>query len=459
MKKKILSFILMSSMLITMSACGAPESAKTETVSSVAEVSESEPSVTKDIADKEEIVVTIWECAWGNENYENALQELADRATAAKIDGKNIKVEVTMVSWDSYYETFMTAAASGTNPDIGCQASTAPTQFADMGISLDLTPIYDAWAEEGSPIIDEIGQTAFDFQTYNGKLVGIPFAIDGNGLLYNKDVFKQAGIKQLPTTFEELTAAAEKIKQNCPDVAPFAMRADHSSQINWLIYANGGCVVDTDYQVVLDSINVTNMLDIYQSWWDKGYIAEGSAGYSSDDIRTMLMNGDAGMILTNIPVWATEDTKEHIGVISPLQGPDAKENNYHNTMSYQAYYAYNTTEHPEETLAVLKWWLENNTILYTEGGNSTVPLRESQMKEVMGSDDLAMDFYNKYFNNDGVAVPYIYPFTSYETWQGVIDGDKTAVKPLLNILTGESYITGVEDSIKEIKDVLAEYGH
>ena len=57
----------------------------------------------------EEIVVTIWETQWGTENYEDTLKKLAEEATAAHIDGKNIRVEVQCIPWDNYYETFMTA--------------------------------------------------------------------------------------------------------------------------------------------------------------------------------------------------------------------------------------------------------------------------------------------------------------------------------------------------------------
>lgn len=408
-------------------------------------------------AEEEEIVITIWEAAWGTDAYEDTLKKLAEEATAAHIDGKNIRVEVQCIPWDGYYETFMTAYTTGTNPDIACQASTAPAQYNDLEAVMDLTPIVDAIKEENPDFYEQVGEVAFNFvKDAEGKQIGLPFAIDGTGMIYNKEVFEKAGITELPTNYDELTEAAEKIK--AIGVTPFAFRANHCSLSNFLIFSNGGYNIDTDYTILLDDEKAIHMLDIVQNWWDNGYIAEGSAGYSSDDIRKMLMNGDTGMIITNFPAWAPADQRDKLGVLDVPFGPDATEETRHNSMSYQAYYAYNNTEHPEETLAVLKWWYEHNDLLYLEGGNSTVPIREAQFKTVFGDDELLNDFYNKYVNNGGVQSTFVYPFDHFETWYGVFDGNKVNTKAILNILTDQDYHEGLEESIAETKEIFEAYG-
>lgn len=48
----------------------------------------------------------------------------------------------------------------------------------------------------------------------NGKVYGIPIAMSYTGIIYNKKVFKEAGIDKLPRTFDEFIAALEKIKKN-----------------------------------------------------------------------------------------------------------------------------------------------------------------------------------------------------------------------------------------------------
>ncbi len=471
-RKWLTTIVSMTTAAILLAACGQNSSgdvaqadssadAADTVVADTAEVSQETGSVQETSAGEEgelgeEIVVTIWEAQWGTDAYEEALQKLAEEATAAHIDGKNIRVEVQCIPWNNYYETFMTAYTTGTNPDIACQASTAPAQYNDLGVVMDLSPILEEWKAENPEFYAEIGETAIAFeQDAEGKQIGLPFAVDGKGLIYNKEVFETAGITELPTDYDELTEAAEKIAAT--GVTPFAFRGDHCSLSNFLVFSNGGYNIGTDYSIMLDDEKATHMLDIMQDWWDKGYVAEGTAGYSDDDIRRMLMNGDVGIILSSMPTWVPEENAASLGILPVPMGPDATEETKHNSISYQAYYAYNTTEHPEETLAVLKWWYENNDILYTEGDNSTVPLRASQFEAVMGGNELSQAFYDNYVNNNGVATSFVYPFEHFETWYGVFDGNKVNTRALMNIFTDQDYRDGLEQSIEETKEIFEAY--
>ncbi len=92
-----------------------------------------------------------------------SLKSWQQQATDAHIDGKNIRVEVACIPWSNYYETFMTAYQTGTGPDIACQASTAPSQYDELGATLDLSPIIEAWKTENPDFYNEIGEDAIAF--------------------------------------------------------------------------------------------------------------------------------------------------------------------------------------------------------------------------------------------------------------------------------------------------------
>lgn len=49
--------------------------------------------------------------------------------------------------------------------------------------------------------------------TRDGKVYGWPMNIEGYGLIYNKEIFKKAGIEKLPKSLSELRVVAEKIKK------------------------------------------------------------------------------------------------------------------------------------------------------------------------------------------------------------------------------------------------------
>ncbi|MDO3412123.1 ABC transporter substrate-binding protein [Saccharibacillus sp. CPCC 101409] len=75
----------------------------------------------------------------------------------------------------------------------------------------------DLWLEyledlSDQPWVQHMDQVSKDPMTVDGKLYGFPLNYEGYGFLYNKDIFKEAGVTEIPKTLTELEAAAEKIK-------------------------------------------------------------------------------------------------------------------------------------------------------------------------------------------------------------------------------------------------------
>ena len=55
--------------------------------------------------------------------------------------------------------------------------------------------------------------------TYEDKLLGIPVISNAFGMMYNQELFDQAGISAMPATFTELEAACEKL--SAAGIQPF----------------------------------------------------------------------------------------------------------------------------------------------------------------------------------------------------------------------------------------------
>jgi raffinose/stachyose/melibiose transport system substrate-binding protein len=83
--------------------------------------------------------------------------------------------------------------------------------FSQDAVLDDVNPAYLS-------VIGALGRGA------KGEVNGVPFAANASGLLYNEDLFKRHGV-EVPTTFDELIAAAQKFKE--AGVTPFyGMLAD-----------------------------------------------------------------------------------------------------------------------------------------------------------------------------------------------------------------------------------------
>lgn len=58
------------------------------------------------------------------------------------------------------------------------------------------------------------GVTFKDFKSFDGKLYGITTGNSTSGIVYNKQAFADAGITEIPKTWDEFLEACEKLKQN-----------------------------------------------------------------------------------------------------------------------------------------------------------------------------------------------------------------------------------------------------
>ncbi|MDJ0378818.1 sugar ABC transporter substrate-binding protein [Cryobacterium sp. PH31-L1] len=84
--------------------------------------------------------------------------------------------------------------------------------------------------------------------TYDGNVVGVPIITEQEVLYYRKDLLAKAGL-EVPTTMDELEAAAKAIKEQNPGVAGFVARTGKSAavtQFSSFLYSFGGDFIDKD---------------------------------------------------------------------------------------------------------------------------------------------------------------------------------------------------------------------
>ena len=91
-------------------------------------------------------------------------------------------------------------------------ADEGPTVF-----NIEGTAQYELWQENiadltGEPFADEAVPSALESLTMGGNVYGAPVNFEGYGYIYNKDIFEDAGIDELPTSFSELADVAETLE-------------------------------------------------------------------------------------------------------------------------------------------------------------------------------------------------------------------------------------------------------
>jgi len=117
-----------------------------------------------------------------------------------------IKVKYVDVPFDQAQNKFDTAAGSKGAPDVLRSEVGWTPAFAKKGYFLPLDGT-EALADQAKFQPSLIKQAQ-----YEGKTYGVPLVTDTLALVYNKDLFKKAGIDKAPTTWDELKADAAKVK-------------------------------------------------------------------------------------------------------------------------------------------------------------------------------------------------------------------------------------------------------
>lgn len=142
--------------------------------------------------------------------------EIADQLQALikefEKEHPNIKIKLETVGGGADYGAALKAKfASGEAPDIFNNGGFKELELWKEHLA-DLSN--EPWAGHVLPIAKE------PMTDEDGKLYGMPVNLEGYGFIYNKDLFKKAGITKLPETISELKEAAKKLEK--AGITPFS---------------------------------------------------------------------------------------------------------------------------------------------------------------------------------------------------------------------------------------------
>jgi raffinose/stachyose/melibiose transport system substrate-binding protein len=144
---------------------------------------------------------------WTNSTTGPGVDFFKNAAAAYKTQHPNVTINVQSVQNEDYDGKLQTAlqAGKGSAPDIMFQRGggkmLAMVQAGQLG---EITP--------SSDVQSNVSAGALSIFQADGKTYGIPLSVTPEGIWYSKDVFQKAGITSTPTTIDELTADAKKLK-------------------------------------------------------------------------------------------------------------------------------------------------------------------------------------------------------------------------------------------------------
>ena len=206
------------------------------------------------------------------------------------------QIAVTIIPNDQYITKVSTAAAAGELPDLlGVDLIYMP-DFNSAGLMVDITDRVEAleFADALAPAHMEMGE-------WEGAYYSVPLSIDTSSLVYNKDLFEQAGLdpESPPTTFAEIEEYAKAVDALGDDYHGFyiagACPGCNVFTLTPTIWAQDGDVLTEDGDANFDSPEVERTLSFFRNLWEQDLMPPAAQGGDGGTWLATFMNGDIGM--------------------------------------------------------------------------------------------------------------------------------------------------------------------
>ncbi|MGG4216757.1 extracellular solute-binding protein [Paenibacillus jamilae] len=277
-------------------------------------------------------------------------------------DHPHVKIELDSLNTDQQKLKLKTQAAAKEVPDITIVNPAAQMKpFVDAGL---LAPLNDVADKEG--LKDTFQDGLLNYYSFNDKLYAFP---DGNNIevvFYNKELFEQAGIQKLPTTFDELISAVKTLKAK--GITPIAIGEKDSWTgsllfMNILLRTNEGPNFLND---VLDGKKTFNdpafveAVDAFQELVQAGAFPDGATSIDYNAGGNIFKTGKAAMYIMGTWETGSIDASPVAGKVGAFQFPTV--NGKGNVNEYviapgSAFAVSANSEHLQETKDFLHYFI------------------------------------------------------------------------------------------------------
>ncbi len=314
-------------------------------------------------------------------------------------------VNVVTTNLEEYYAKLNALVAAGETPDCFI-VSPGPNLdvYVEPGVAADLTSYVkaDGWIDSFNG-----GEGAFSQQTYDGKIYAVPLNIAAACVFYNTEMFETAGITTMPTDWQGMLDACEKLQG--AGYTPLTISAGTA----WCLSMLAGYLCDSE------GVDLAAIDSGSASWLDpevvsatnklveiSKYFQPTAAGDTNDVATANFYNEEAAMLIQGS--WAiaqingsNPDFESKCGVFA-FPGTDGRVIAKSDSLAMSA-----TTTHPDAVIAFMKYFTDDTAQKYTAevGGKipvttveydaSKAPAQLEYVMDVFGNAKSTFGFYNE----------------------------------------------------------------
>jgi len=204
----------------------------------------------------------------------------------------NVTINHVYVPRDSIMQKTLQEKLTGTLPDIIMADNPWVPSLIQAGIWMNIKPYVENW-----DYYKTMYKPYKDLGTYNGGFYTLQYGTNNVLLFYNGKYLKEAGITELPTTWDQLLQVCAQLKDKLGSsgIYPIGFSADPNEECTWqfepFLWSNGGNLLD------LSSTPSVQALQFWTTLVQKGYAPKSVVNWEQGDVGTMFANGKLAMMI------------------------------------------------------------------------------------------------------------------------------------------------------------------
>ena len=305
-------------------------------------------------------------------------QTLIEPVIAAYNSSHPTQIKATFIPAAQFVQKFAAATAGGEAPDLIAVDLIFMPSFIAAGQMTDITDM-----AKGLSFFDQLSPAHMREGTSDGKVYSVPFSAEGSVLVYNKNLFKQAGLdpEKPPTTMDEMMADSKKITAlgngtygfyfsgACPGCNAFTLMP--------YIWANGGDILSQDGKTAtVTDPNVKTVLTWYHQMWADKQIPESAKVDTGTEFFNTFASGKIGMVGSGAFAIATLK-KDHPDLDFGVTAlPGAKAGQQASFAGGDVIGIPKGSKHVQEATDFITWYLSEKVQLEQVAKLNSLPVRQ-----------------------------------------------------------------------------------
>ncbi len=230
---------------------------------------------------------------WVRSDGSNFMPRIVDAFNKGHAD----KIKLDIIPNGEIIQKYGTAVAGGTAPDALSLDLIYTPAFAASGQLQDITD----WARS-LPYLSQLSPAHVRIGTYKGRVYGLPFSADSSVLIWNKALFKRAGLdpNKGPATWREIADDAAKVAALGGDIKGFYFSGNCAGcnifTVMPMVWASGGDILTGDGgKATLDSAPLRGALALYRGMVTKGEVPAGAQTDTGANFFAAFATGKVGI--------------------------------------------------------------------------------------------------------------------------------------------------------------------